>query len=54
MGCCCVTEGAYPVPCDSAEGGDAGQGRRKAHEGGDICILMANSCCSMAEANTTL
>ena len=26
----------------------------EAQEGGDICIIMADSCCSMAETNTTL
>jgi len=41
------------VLCDNAEGWDAGRGRRKVQEGGDICIFMANSCCSMAEANIT-
>ena len=28
------------------------RGRREAHEGGDMCILMADSHCCMAETNT--
>ena len=31
-----------------------GSAGRKIQEGGDICILMADSHCSMAETNTTL
>ena len=27
---------------------------REAQEGGDICIIKADSCCCMAETNTTL
>ena len=27
---------------------------REAQEGGDICIIMADSSCCMAETNTTL
>ena len=27
---------------------------REAQEGGNICIIMADSCCYMAETNTTL
>ena len=30
------------------------RGRREAQDGGDICILMADSCCGTAETNTTL
>ena len=29
-------------------------GGGKVQEGGDICILMADSCCSVAETNTIL
>ena len=29
-------------------------GEREGQEGGDICILMADSCCCMAETNTIL
>ena len=32
------------------QGGD----KREAEEGGDICILTADSRCCMAETNTTL
>ena len=28
--------------------------RGQAQEGGNVCILMADSCCCMAETNTTL
>ena len=34
------------------EGWDRGWGR--VQDGGDTCILMADSCCYMAETNTTL
>ena len=27
---------------------------REVQEGGDICILMADSCCCVAETNRTL
>ena len=43
-----------PVPCDNLEVVGRGWGSRKIQEGGDICILIAGSCCSTAEANTTL
>ena len=43
-----------PVPCDNKEGRNRVGGRRVVPEGGDICILMADSCCCMAETNTTL
>ena len=31
-----------------------GEGRREVQEGEDICILTADSCCYIAETNTTL
>ena len=40
--------------CDDREGWDEGQGRSKAQEGGNICILMADSHFYMAETNTAL
>ena len=40
--------------CDDLEGWDAVGGGREVQEGGDICILKADSCCCMAEANTIL
>ena len=33
---------------------EGGVGGREAQEGGDICILTADSCCCTAETNTTL
>ena len=40
--------------CDNLEGWDGVGGGREVQEGGDICILMVDSCCYMAETNTTL
>lgn len=40
--------------CDDLEGQDGVGGRREVQGGGDICILMADSRCYMAETNTTL
>ena len=42
------------VLCDNLEGWDGVGGGREVQEGGDICILKADSCCCMAEANTIL
>ena len=43
------------MPCDNLEGWDRGEGGgREVQEGGDIGILVADSHCCMAEANTTL
>ena len=42
------------VLCDDLVGWDRGLGMREAHEGGDICIHIADSLCYTAEANTTL
>ena len=38
--------------CDNLEGWDEGEAGGEAQEGKSICILMADSCCFMAEANT--
>ena len=38
---------------DALEGWDGGGGR-EAQKEGDICILIADSCCCTAETNTTL
>ena len=52
-----LQQGLYNVLCtmlcDDLEGrnGDSGW---DAGQGGDICILMADLCCCMAETNTTL
>ena len=42
--------------CDDLEEWDGDGGEREAQEGGGICIyiIMADSCCSTAETNTTL
>ena len=40
------------VLCDDPEGWDGRRGR-EAQEGGDICILVADSHCWMAETKTT-
>ena len=39
--------------CDNLEGWDGVGGGGKGQEGGDICIFTADSCCCMAETNTT-
>ena len=39
--------------CDDLEWWDGRGGGREAIEGGDICIYMADSCCT-AETNTIL
>ena len=40
--------------CDNLEGRDEIRGWGGVQEGTDIHILMADSCCCMAETNTTL
>ena len=40
--------------CDNLEGWDRTGSGREVQEGGDICILMADSHFCMAEINTTL
>ena len=40
--------------CDNLEGWDGVGDGREVQEGGDIYIPMADSCCCMAETNTTL
>ena len=42
------------MPCDDLEGWDGGLGEREGHEGGAICLLVADSHCRTAETNTTL
>ena len=43
-----------PALCDSLEEWEGVGGGREVQEGGDMCIPVANSCCSMAETNTIL
>ena len=40
--------------CDNLEGWDGVGGKREVQEGGDICILMADSCWCMADTITIL
>ena len=40
--------------CDSLEWWDGVGGGREFQEGRNTCILMVDSCCCMAETNTTL
>ena len=42
------------VLCDDLKGqdGDKGLSGREVQEGEDLCILMADSCCCLAETNT--
>ena len=42
--------------CDDLDGQDGvGAGEwRESQEGGNICILRADSCCCIAEINTTV
>ena len=42
------------VFCDNLEGLDREGGGEKVQEEGDICILIVDSRCFMAEANTIL
>ena len=40
--------------CGELGGWDGGEGgRRTVQEGGDICVLIADSLCCSAETNTT-
>ena len=39
-----VTRGLNPVLCDNLEGWDGVGNGREVHEGGDICIPVADSC----------
>ena len=43
-----------PGLCDNPTGWDSVGGGREAPEGGVACILMADSCCCMAETHTVL
>ena len=50
----CDTGSSKPVLRDNLEGWAGVGGRREVQEGGDICILLADSLCFMAETNITL
>ena len=43
-----------PAPCDNQEVRNRIGGGSKLEEGGDLCILKADSRCCMAETNITL
>ena len=51
MGSGCGTQEAYPVLCDNQEKWDGVRGGG-IQEGGDTCILMADSHSCTAETNT--
>ena len=53
MRSCYITQEAQSSALWKPRGVGEGGGGREVQEGGDICILMANSCC-MAETNTAL
>ena len=48
----CSTGSSASVLCDDADGWDGGWGRREAQEGGDICILRADSHCHKQQKPT--
>ena len=39
--------------CDDLDGSDGAVGGKEAQEGGGVCIHRADSCCCIAETNTT-
>ena len=45
--------GPSSMLCDDPEGWDEGEWG-KVEEGGDICVLVDDSCCCMVDANTIL
>ena len=47
MGSCCVAQGAQ-------SGREVGWGAEEVQEGGNICVLLADSCCCVAETNMIL
>ena len=50
MGSCYVTQGFQSSALGQSRAMGWGGGRREVPEGGDICTLMADSCC-MVETN---
>ena len=54
VGSCCVAQELSLVLCDNREGWEAMRGSGEVQEGRDICVLVADSCCCMEEANTIL
>ena len=54
MGSCYIAQGTQSVLCDNLDGWDGIGGGREFQEGEDMYIPMIDSCCCMAESNTTL
>ena len=57
MGSCCITQGAQPSALRQPKGvgwGGGRGGREGVQEEEDICTLVADPCCGMAEANRIL
>ena len=57
MGRSCIAQGAQPGALWQPKGAGwngGGGGREKAQEKGDICVLVADSCCCMEKAKTIL
>ena len=54
MGGCCITQELSSELCDDLDGWDKGWGGTEAQEGGDICILLADSHGCTPETNTAL
>ena len=54
MGSCCMMQGSQPSALPQSRGVGWARGGREAQEGGDTCILMADSHRCTAETNTTL
>ena len=44
MGICCMAQGTKLGLCNTLEGWDGVEGGREVHEGGDVCIPVADSC----------
>ena len=54
MGSCHIMQGSQPSALRQSRGVGWVRGGREAQEGGDMCILMADSHSCTAETNTTL
>ena len=48
----CYLTKLHVVCCDNIQAGDGVGAGKEIHEGGDICILMADSSCCKGETNT--
>ena len=51
--CCMIQEARSHAP-RQPRGRGWGGGEREVQEGGNICVLMADAHCRVAESNTTL